>query len=338
MRLKRYIIRAASMLMLIIALIPLASCDAVFDDLDPCPTPGVRLRFVYDYNMEFADAFASQVDCLTLLVYDASGKYVTTRTASKAQTSDKNWRMDIDLPAGKYSLLAYGGMECPDSSFSFVSDPAATPEQDIEVALKPGYLSPDVDKPLHHLFYGALDVTVSTPKPGSGHTEATVYMIKDTNDIRILLANTEGIPTDAADFDFSIEDNNTLLNWQNLPISDTSSTYYPWTKGNVEAGIYDNDNKAQMAFAELSTSRLMERGAAQLKVTRLSDGKEVIRIPLVNILLLLKSERYQSMGPQEFLDRQSRWNLTFLLTGSDEWIKTSIIINDWIVRINNIEE
>ena len=60
----------------------LSSCGAIKDDLPPCPE-GVTLRFVFDYNMEFANAFPSQVDCLTLLVYDNEGKYVTSRTETR---------------------------------------------------------------------------------------------------------------------------------------------------------------------------------------------------------------------------------------------------------------
>ncbi len=43
-----------------------SSCESIYEDLDPCPQ-GLRLRFVYDYNMEFANAFPSQVECLTVL-------------------------------------------------------------------------------------------------------------------------------------------------------------------------------------------------------------------------------------------------------------------------------
>ena len=43
----------------------LSSCHGIYNDLEPC-TRGVRLRFVYDYNMEYANAFHSQVDCLAL--------------------------------------------------------------------------------------------------------------------------------------------------------------------------------------------------------------------------------------------------------------------------------
>ena len=56
-----------------------SSCSMVYDDLPECRY-GTRLRFVYDHNIEFADAFSRQVDCLTVLVYDASGRYVTTLT------------------------------------------------------------------------------------------------------------------------------------------------------------------------------------------------------------------------------------------------------------------
>lgn len=49
---------AASMIMLS------SACGIINEDLDPCPDAAVNLRFVYEYNMEFANAFHNQVDCL----------------------------------------------------------------------------------------------------------------------------------------------------------------------------------------------------------------------------------------------------------------------------------
>ncbi len=40
------------------------SAASMMMDLDPCPDAAVNLRFVYEYNMEFANAFHNQVDCL----------------------------------------------------------------------------------------------------------------------------------------------------------------------------------------------------------------------------------------------------------------------------------
>ena len=38
----------------------LPSCETIYEDLDPCPH-GVSLRFIYDYNMEYANAFPKKV-------------------------------------------------------------------------------------------------------------------------------------------------------------------------------------------------------------------------------------------------------------------------------------
>ncbi|MDE6810924.1 MAG: FimB/Mfa2 family fimbrial subunit [Muribaculaceae bacterium] len=336
MRILGYLLRPMLMALLMIGLLPLTSCESLYDDIEACPT-GVRLRFIYEYNMNFDNAF-SQVDCLTLFIYDSEGNYIGTRTGFKPEISAPEYRMTLDLEPGKYSMIAYGGMECEESSFSFVTPPESTREQDLDVELKPEYLLKTNDKPLHHLYYGALDIEVPEPGNGTTYTDGTVYMIKDTNDIRIILANETGIPTDEADFEFTIEDNNRVLNWQNLPAEQTMITYYPWAKGNVVAGIYGTDKTAQMAYAEISTSRLMADSHAVLKINRVSDGFEVASIPLITFLKQLRSDRYKWMTPQEFLDRQSMWNLTFILTGSGEWTKVSIVINDWLVRINDIEQ
>lgn len=313
----------------------LASCDAVYEDLDPCPQ-GLRLRFVYDYNMEYANAFPSQVDCLTLLVYDKEGHYIRTLTADKTETKNEDWRMTIDLPAGDYSLLAYGGMECSDASFKFNDSPSQISMQSLEVYLPSDLITEPKGTDLHPLFYGDLDITV--PEDGPDYTDGTVYMMKDTNDIRVILGNESGLPTDADDFIFTITDNNTRFNYLNDIISTDNVTYRPWAKDNAEVGIQPDSSPTILSWAEFSVSRLMENSDAILQVTRADDGKEVLSIPLVNILLLLKSEHYASMEDQEFLDRQSRWNLTFFLTNDGRWGEVEIIINDWIVRINNISD
>lgn len=67
------LIGAACGAALMIAALP--ACESIYEELEPCPH-GVSLRFVYDYNMEYADAFPKQVDCLTLLIYDDNDRYV----------------------------------------------------------------------------------------------------------------------------------------------------------------------------------------------------------------------------------------------------------------------
>ena len=43
------------------------------------------------------------------------------------------------------------------------------------------------------------------------------------------------------------------------------------------------------------------------------------------------------MPAQEFMDRISEWSLVFFLDSGNRWINTHIVVNDWVVRINNAE-
>ena len=85
-----------------------SSCELINEDLDPCPH-GVSLRFVYEYNMENANAFHKQVDCLTLYIYDEYDNLVDTRVVTGAELQDENYRMVLDLEEGNYHFAAYGG-------------------------------------------------------------------------------------------------------------------------------------------------------------------------------------------------------------------------------------
>lgn len=314
----------------------LSSCDNFNEDLEPCPQ-GVELRFVYDYNMEFANAFPSQVECLTVFVHDRDGKCISSHTETSPVLRDENWRMTLDLPAGEYSFVVYGGTACDNASFSHTDRPVAGSHiTQHGVQLKPGLLTSPQGNPLHPLFYGRLE-NVSVSDEDTHRVAATVYMLKDTNNIRILLQNVDGTPVAASDYIFTITDNNTVLNWKNeIVIQSDPAVYYPWKKGDIHA---DSNQLAQggiAAYAEFDTSRLTPGRSATLSVIRAADGSNVLSIPLINYLLMLKSEHFANMGNQEYLDRESRWNMIFFIGPDTTWIKTSIIINDWVVRINDI--
>lgn len=320
----------------------LVSCDsAIYDDLDPCPQ-GVVLRFVYDYNMEFANGFPAQVHCLTVLIYDADGHYLETRTVTdRALLGDESWRMTLDLDPGKYTIVAYGGMACQDASFRFAADPATTPLASLQTLLKPQLITSPVGTQLHHMFYGRLDVTVEATD--TERREATVEMMKDTNNLRILLQHVDGTPVNDADFTYTLTADNTLMGWDNALIPAGMTTYMPWTRGQASSGLLPDGTESILAFAEFSTGRFVNgRGNVTLTISAAADGREILRIPLINYLLLLKSQEFDKMGSQEFLDRESRWNMIFFLdnrgpAGDLVWLKTSIIINDWVVRINNFD-
>ena len=43
------------------------------------------------------------------------------------------------------------------------------------------------------------------------------------------------------------------------------------------------------------------------------------------------------MGNQEYLDRENHWDIILFLNGG-RWIDTHIRVNDWDVRINDIND
>lgn len=308
-----------------------SSCERIYEDLEACPH-GVSLRFVYDYNMEFANAFPSKVDCLTLLVYDSEGNYVTTITEKSDALADESYRMRLDLAAGTYRFVAYGGIACERSSFSMIPEPVAgSRHSDLRVVMDADCLTVQERKNLHGMYWGEL--TLST---ADLYREGVVKMMKNTNNLRIMLQQVDGIKVDNNDYDFFIEDDNTLFGPDNDLIAAGTVIYTPWTKGQAVVGRLPDGSDVEAAYAELSVSRLMTKNSPRLIVRRHADGSEVINIPLNNYLLAFKSDLYPNMGKQEFLDRKSEWPMVFFLGHDMEWMSAYIKIEDWVVRINDI--
>lgn len=318
---------------LIVSAAAFASCS-VYETLESCPR-GVSMRFVYDYNMEYADGFSKQVDCLTLYIYDGQGNYVGTRTESGAALQDENYRMVIDLPEGSYQFIAYGGLACGDSSFQASPEPnTGSSAEDLHVLMKQqGNVSESL---LHDLFWGSLDVKVE----GEMYREVTLYMMKNTNNLRIVLqqADLDSEPLDIEDFEIKVSDRNgNFASDNSLLANQPEITYNPWTQGNdVVDGTADLENPVSVVYAEFSLSRLMTTNEPRLTIYSNQQQDTVVDIPLIKYLLLLKSEKFADMGDQEYLDRENLWSIIFLLN-DNTWHDVKIIINDWTVRSGNIQ-
>lgn len=319
-----------------------SSCGMINDDLEEC-NQGARLRFVYDYNLEYANAFPSQVDCLTLLIYDEDGAYVGSRTASAPVISDENYRMNIDLEPGSYHFVAYGGMDCDKSSFHFRDASTGTRSEvrvpdslrNLEVAMNADCITAPVGTNLHKLFYGALDLTV--PEGALDYTEGTVKMIRDTNDLRIVLQQVNGEDVPDSAFTYRVTADNTLLDYKNdvVPVGDT--TFYPWTRGQIRVGENQYGSETVVAFAQFSLSRMVVGAQSRLTINEVRDGREVLSIPLIPYMLALRNQQYEYMEPQEYLDRDNSWEMIFFLDSQWRWVKVEIIVNGWRVKINDIE-
>lgn len=325
--------RKAAAALAAVAAAALAGCGSVFDDLDPCPT-AAEMRFIYDYNLDESNAFPSQVDCLTLHIYDADGRFLQTREVTGPELADENWRMRLDLPAGQYHAVAYGGIACGKASFAHVPEPSdGSHFSSISMQL----LASHAGRRLHDHFHGALDFSVSDGTDGPDRV--TMRMTKTTNHLRVLLQNLDGTPCDGRDFDISITDDNAVLDCDNRPVAGRPTVYDAWDKGHTDgsgARGAEDDEGITLGYAELSTSRIMMGGPSRIRIYSHKAGRVIADMPLALYLSMSKSEA-DPWENQEYLDRCSRWNLTFFLDRNNTWHDAYIIVNGSPVRINNMD-
>lgn len=224
------IIRGAAALLMAAGAI---SCNTIYDDQSECPR-GVSLRFVYDYNMEYVNSFHKKVHCVNVYVFDENGKYVDNWMETGDVLKDENWRMQKEIGEGKYTLLAYGGLCCKDSSFKPLQLQSRANDQSEISGVVVSLLHRDwiSDQSLHPLFYGIAELEVGK----DDYVEKTIYLKKDTNNIRFALQQMNGEAITADEFDVTIVDDNTVLDWQNEPMPAGLVTYKPWAKGETVIG------------------------------------------------------------------------------------------------------
>ena len=275
----------------------LYACDGlIYDDEGDC-TVNYRVKFRYDYNMKFADAFAREVNTVTLYLLDAEGRVVWQRTEQGEA-----------LSADGYAMT---GNE------AFVAE--------------------DLDR----LFHGWL------PEQTFGETEGTytytVPLVKNTNNVRVVLQHLSGEAMDKDRFVFTITDTNGSMDWDNSLRPDEPVTFYAWHTDAGEAGLASlPDGNAHgpnavfsAAIAELTVPRLVKEQDPRLTVTDREKERTVFSIPLIDYALLVKGFYNRNMDDQEYLDRQDVYDMVFFLDEGDRWLDTYIYINSWKVVLQN---
>ena len=347
----------------------LTSCESLHDDMSDCRS-GIQLAFNFDYHMEpGANAFPSNVDCVTVYVCDTKGNYLTQFSETSDVLRDPNYRMELPLEKGSYHLLVYGGTTCDKAAVDFTSSwshkdqvRATVPTDDKGESRNQLH---DIETRSGGLFYGTLDVTLTDRDFTAGaFREVRVDLMKDTNTIQVFLqelANPDQM--DHRDYDFTIVDDNFTLDGYNNPVYEVANTpgsttkrYKPLATETRLAGYtepsgregsvayVDNERPVRVAYAEFSTSRLFVQHmqSARLVITSNRDKddfgnpKVIVDIPLITYLAMTRGYGESWIkDDQEYLDRQSRWHLMFFLQ-RNLWVKTTIVVNSWIVRLDPI--
>ena len=298
----------------LLLLLVLFSCTSINDTLPECR---LYVRFRYDYNMEFSDAFASQVNRVDVFVFDKDGTFVMKKSEQGETLGGGSYRMPLPLPAGEYRIAAWAGM----SDDFEMPEPVAgkTTLEDLTVRMKREE-SLVHNKALNPLWYGGVQAVSFT---GRQEQTETVSLIKDTNKFRFILQKSgPGEELDINDCLFEIRADNGYYDWNNDLLDDDMISYRPYYLEKVEdVGI----------VVEMNTMRLLEHKKVYLTLTRKSDGKELMKIDLIPYLLLTKMEGH-NIPAQEYLDRQSEYAIVFFYNPELlNFLSTKIVINGWTI-------
>ena len=297
----------------LLLLLVLFSCTSIDETLPECR---LYVRFRNDYNMEFSDAFASQVNRVDVFVFDKDGTFVIKKS-EQGETLGGSYRMPLPLPAGEYRIAAWAGM----SDDFEMPEPVAgkTTLEELTVRMKREE-SLVHNKALNPLWYGGVQAVSFT---GRQEQTETVSLIKDTNKFRFILQKSgPGEELDINDCLFEIRADNGYYDWNNDLLDDDMISYRPYYLEKVEdVGI----------VVEMNTMRLLEHKKVYLTLTRKSDGKELMRIDLIPYLLLTKMEGH-NIPAQEYLDRQSEYAIVFFYNPELlNFLSTKIVINGWTI-------
>ena len=328
----------------------LTSCDDsfIYDSEGDCSVK-YRVRFIYDMNLKWADAFPSEVKSVNLYVFDADGLFYKEYKESGEALARPGFFMELDIPAGDYRLVAWCGLEnegAKEESFSVTRPtPGVTGIDEFicslnTVAARRAESSELSDSRLYFLYHG--DIRVSLPDTGDGSIYYyTVPLVKDTNHIRIILqelaSDEDMVPSD---YEIYIQAANGLMAYDNSLLPGPVVTYRPWALEQDEVGVgrLDVENGeikyVKGIVADLSVARIMESQSDtfSLIIKRAQSGEIIATIPVVKYALL--SRKYYELAynhpltDQELLDREDEYVMTFFLEHG-KWIDSYFEILQW---------
>lgn len=331
---------------LIVGAVALTTCDHNNHDEDLCTA---WLQFVYDYNMEYADAFKQQVDSVDVLVFGSDNKYVLAMHADTKKLSDNKMLLNTTLPAGDYQLLTFGnltrtfrvtdkqGNEC---------QPGVTTIDEVQVS--PANRQAVISDEFPHLWVGE---TVTIKNYG-GASVWPVKLTKDTKRFNLSLTkmNDAGQNTRANEeipYTFEITSTGNVIQAKtNLPILGTTTTYKPYA-------LALGTEPSTLVAGKINTLRMYDDGQYpySLIVKNNTTGAELWKYDLMKLLVQLKptTPDGKPLPLQEYLDRQSEWNISVLYKddpdnpgGPDEpdtpggFAPLQVIINGWIIWISGM--
>jgi len=291
------------------------------ENLDDCKP--YCIHFVYDYNLEYNDLFSKEVTKMNLYVFDENGNFVKEFQEIIPSTSSGTYSMEIPLPNGQYTFIAWAGVS-PDAYAVAGGDALKNTKLD-DFKLQLAQLAAgETNQKLPDLYFGRLTSTVEINKEG------TISLVKNSKTVTVTMLpiNDSGTPIVLNKDNYKI--------WIETPDGIYDSNNNP-SGGIIKHGPYTGQNNNDGGFTlEISTLRLMANAVNTL-VIETSYGEPLLRLNLNNLIDELRMSGHGNLSLQEYLDRQSKFDIVIDGVIDNEMFSSiSITVNGWLIRNQNV--
>lgn len=321
----------------------MTSCDGfVYEEQGDCD-PYYKVRFRFERNLKFTDAFAAEVNAVTLYVVDeASGRIVWSKSESGDALHSGYYMMDVPVKPGRYHLVAW----CGDGVGNDFHVPQTDKPEELTCYLKHDTFSRaddgsyHTDRELKGLYHGR-EMSLDFPDEEGTHV-FDVNLTKDTNEINVVLQQLSDDPMDSNQFSFYLSSDNHQLDWTNAISSAEGDSikyhHHHLSGGSAEIEMPEHGvNTLNAVVAELSISRLVAGKECYLNVVNNDTGELIIRVPLIKYALMVKGQVGRDLEDQEYLDRQDKYDLVFFLDKGYRWTDLYIKIHSWVLVAQRVE-
>lgn len=317
------------------------SCDPILDNgYHDCDVT-YHIRFKYDYNMMYVDAFPEHIRpeaLYAVYAFNSDGTLAAHRSVYGQELIQNNCMMSVDFNPADYTLVAWGGV-AEGETFS-VPQNFQRIEQ-LACTMQRGNAVPTAElTPLYHSMEEHPELLIENGDELNPVVE--MPMVKNTNTLRVVLQNLSEKALDVNDFTFSITEANGLMNYDNSLLQDEVLTYRPFYTGQGDVDYQAstssrNSDQLNVVIAEFTFGRLMADRKPLLTIVNNRTGNTVLSLPLTDYLKLVKSHYNRQMTDQEYFDRQDEYSLTFFLDENNDWYSAVILINSWRVVLSDVD-
>ena len=325
--------------------------NPVFDYEGDCEVT-YKLQFVYDMNLDWADAFPTLVNRVNLYAFNSEDVFVKEYPLYEADGFGPGYSLTLDVPAGDYTLVAWAALETGTTMADCYTIPTLTPGtstlQDLTCTINT-YASDKYGEcsfeRLPFLYYGNLEVNLPDSQDGADYVY-TMHLIKDTNHVRAMVQKINSNIT-PEEIDVTIKAADGKMAWNNTLTGNETITYVPWEIESEELTVINSDGSEGATYtgvvADLMTGRFTDTmpNGVTLSIVNTESEATIFSVPVIQYALTAK--RYfetaygKTMTDQEFLDRQSEYFMTFFVDENLNLRYTVVEILSWRVVIHNYQ-